>query len=387
MNLGYNLIINGYSAFLGAMLLIESFRYVDRNTTNHKLYTALIFTALVLLISDTLGRLDGRPDTVFPILNKTGNLILYIVNQLVPAFWLLYVGAQIYTDKKDLNKLGYIIIAVFVVNIALVIVTQFTGFYYYIDENNIYHRGRYNYVAYLLAAVPLIAAAAIAIYNRKNLEKKQFMALMLFPALPIACYIIQSFVYGLSLTTFGITIGLLIVYSDIQNRAIFTDYLTGVYNRMRLEIFLKEKVAYATPSKSFSAIMLDINNFKAINDKYGHDAGDEILKRAAKALRNCISRDDFLARFGGDEFVIVLDAATDNQLKNRVDSIVDCLTYYNSTAEERYQIEFSMGYKVYDAKAKLSVSDFERELDLLMYAHKQEMKKKAAETADNTPFN
>ncbi len=84
-----------------------------------------------------------------------------------------------------------------------------------------------------------------------------------------------------------------------------TDVLTKCYNRK----YLNEKMAFAF--KSFqaghlvsSAILFDIDNFKKVNDTYGHSAGDEVLKQVAGAVRTCIRKDDVFARWGGEEFVV-----------------------------------------------------------------------------------
>ena len=85
------------------------------------------------------------------------------------------------------------------------------------------------------------------------------------------------------------------------------DYLTGTYNKMALEEKLRELDAqYKRFGRDFSILFIDIDHFKKINDSYGHDAGDVVLKIFGKVLRK-ESRDiDFVARYGGEEFVIVL---------------------------------------------------------------------------------
>ena len=86
-----------------------------------------------------------------------------------------------------------------------------------------------------------------------------------------------------------------------------TDYLTGVYNRCSGEKRLKEDIARASRSGSkISLAMLDIDDFKLINDKYGHDVGDLCLKHIVKIIEDNIRRGDWLVRWGGDEFVLIL---------------------------------------------------------------------------------
>lgn len=84
-------------------------------------------------------------------------------------------------------------------------------------------------------------------------------------------------------------------------RAADTDYLTGVLNRRGLEQAIERMGQNACDA----ALFLDIDDFKRVNDRLGHDAGDQVLQQVAAAVRGCVRRDDMVARVGGDEFVIL----------------------------------------------------------------------------------
>ncbi len=92
------------------------------------------------------------------------------------------------------------------------------------------------------------------------------------------------------------------------NQAALTDHLTGLNNRKAFDEQMKKHVQlYKLAGHSVSIITLDIDFFKKINDTYGHDIGDFILKECAKLLKGVFSRkDDFVARIGGEEFAIIL---------------------------------------------------------------------------------
>ncbi|HDL17703.1 MAG TPA: sensor domain-containing diguanylate cyclase [Bacteroidetes bacterium] len=87
----------------------------------------------------------------------------------------------------------------------------------------------------------------------------------------------------------------------------FRDHLTGVYNRryfnQRLDMEIKRAERY---KRSFSMLMIDIDDFKLVNDTYGHITGDEILKELTKILKKNLRNSDILSRFGGEEFVALL---------------------------------------------------------------------------------
>ncbi len=86
-----------------------------------------------------------------------------------------------------------------------------------------------------------------------------------------------------------------------------TDALTGHWNRRALDDVLKQQLAqFASSGRPFSILMLDIDFFKNINDEYGHMVGDDVLRAFAQALRSFLRSADFCARFGGEEFVVVL---------------------------------------------------------------------------------
>jgi diguanylate cyclase (GGDEF)-like protein len=104
------------------------------------------------------------------------------------------------------------------------------------------------------------------------------------------------------------------------------DALTGLPNRRYLDNVLAEHAATSAASeKSVALLHVDLDRFKQINDTLGHVAGDEMLKHVARLLRASVSADDFVARVGGDEFIVVSVADEDNLpgLSEKADLIID----------------------------------------------------------------
>jgi diguanylate cyclase (GGDEF)-like protein len=96
-----------------------------------------------------------------------------------------------------------------------------------------------------------------------------------------------------------------------------TDYLTGVLNRRAISIRLDQVMAQtARGSKSFCIILLDIDHFKQVNDQYGHNVGDQVLKHIVAKLQNCIRESDELGRWGGEEFLILTPETELKEAKN-----------------------------------------------------------------------
>ncbi|MGL4733209.1 MAG: putative bifunctional diguanylate cyclase/phosphodiesterase, partial [Fusobacteriaceae bacterium] len=92
-----------------------------------------------------------------------------------------------------------------------------------------------------------------------------------------------------------------------------TDVLTGIYNRRKLIEELENLTEKKFKLDKFTLLFLDLDGFKNINDNYGHDTGDQLLKECAKRLVRSVGRNNFVARQGGDEFVIILKDESDRE--------------------------------------------------------------------------
>lgn len=108
--------------------------------------------------------------------------------------------------------------------------------------------------------------------------------------------------------------------AELVNLAI-TDPLTGLLNRRKFEELLENEVARARRYGPLALLMIDLNLFKQVNDRYGHQAGDEVLKAVARLLRSCCRETDACARPGGDEFAVILphtDGAAAQVVRDRI---------------------------------------------------------------------
>lgn len=105
-----------------------------------------------------------------------------------------------------------------------------------------------------------------------------------------------------------------------------SDVLTGLPNRRALDERLDDEIKRSARSRRFfCVIMMDLDGFKQINDTYGHDVGDDVLRQVARSLRETLRASDFLARYGGDELTLVLSETDLNQAKVVVEKVNDNL--------------------------------------------------------------
>jgi diguanylate cyclase (GGDEF)-like protein len=130
---------------------------------------------------------------------------------------------------------------------------------------------------------------------------------------------------------FGLTWLALSMHRRDLHRIAQTDGLTGLLNRRAFEeILARELMRSNRMEKSLTLLLLDIDRFKEVNDTWGHQAGDEVIRRVASALQCCLRPGDALSRYGGEEFVILLrDASADHaeevagRLRARIASLGD----------------------------------------------------------------
>jgi diguanylate cyclase (GGDEF)-like protein len=124
-----------------------------------------------------------------------------------------------------------------------------------------------------------------------------------------------------------------------------TDSLTGLYNRSKLDAILNDQLArFKRTQRAFTLLMMDIDHFKTLNDTYGHITGDEILAAVARILVQSIRSIDYAARYGGDEFIIILvETSSDLALKTaeRIRSQVENMRY--SSHDSTIAVTVSIG--------------------------------------------
>ena len=128
-----------------------------------------------------------------------------------------------------------------------------------------------------------------------------------------------------------------------------TDRLTGVSNRTALDAYLKDKEMHPQSFEQLNLIVVDIDNFKTVNDCYGHFFGDEVIIAIASCLKKNVAHSDLIIRFGGDEFLILFEKMPEDwviQIAQSILSDVSALEFdLPSTIElnEKLKVSVSIG--------------------------------------------
>ncbi|KAI7257808.1 hypothetical protein KC345_g10691 [Hortaea werneckii] len=161
----------------------------------------------------------------------------------------------------------------------------------------------------------------------------------------------------------------LMIENAIIRKLSTTDALTGLYNHISFHEFYDKALEYGNQGAPFHLALIDIDNFKKINDKYGHRTGDMVLARVAKVIKELISPADLAARYGGEEFAILLFEKTFEEAYTLADTIRRKLAETVHEELEDTAVTVSIGLKSYsDGVTKEQLFE---EVDDLLYAAKK----------------
>lgn len=152
------------------------------------------------------------------------------------------------------------------------------------------------------------------------------------------------------------------------------DPLTGLLNRRALEELLPQAQARSRRhGLTFAVLFIDLDGFKAVNDRLGHDAGDALLREVARRLRDAVRQNDSVLRLAGDEFIVVLEGEqyTMGQARTVAAKLIAALARPVAMGEDKAQVGASIGIALHGAGDTRSAAELLREADSQMYLAKE----------------
>ena len=317
--------------------------------------------------------------------NEAIKPILYIVDTFyfsssVIASYLWYIFCLeklgFRSDKRHIVRhIMGIPIILFVIIASL---SPLLGWIFTIDDANIYHRGSAIWIHWIVAwgyiLIPTVATLYSLFKEKDKNKRKQIIPLVFFAFFPVVASIIQIFIPDASLIQVGMVLSAIIVFIKVQDNHVFTDILTGLYNRYYFDKYLKEKVKLIDEDTPLFLLMMDVDDLKGINVLMGRAKGDEILKQLGYIIFETSQKysKTTTSRYEGDEFAMFgygyeLDEI--KKIKEELENKVHSLNM-NST----FSIDVSIGFI---KGTKNSFMNIDQLIDLADI----EMHKKSAELA------
>ena len=187
----------------------------------------------------------------------------------------------------------------------------------------------------------------------------------------IASVNIDNQLYGVATIQDFTTLQKELEYLEINS---YQDPLTGLYNRRYLQKTAESNSRILSTWQSIGVMYMDLNNFKPINDKYGHEVGDAVLKVVSNRIKGCIRFDDIAFRLGGDEFLILLNLTNAHNrtglMNNIAEKIYSEITRTITIKQINIKVGFSAGCGIYP-EDETNLMKLVSKVDKVMYSAKE----------------
>ena len=156
------------------------------------------------------------------------------------------------------------------------------------------------------------------------------------------------------------------------------DGLTGLYNRSAFDAMIANALeSYNRGGDSFLLVMFDVDNFKWVNDTFGHVAGDKILQKVATALSKTFRKDEFIARYGGDEFVVIIEGLTEATAQKRISTFKETFHKMRFSSHKDGDVQIGISEGIASVITGDTPDDLIHKADSAMYEVKKKRKIKS----------
>lgn len=365
MNLSFSVL----TANIISILLIGTLYLANRQKAEYdrdmRLLQQMMVTIGIANISDScVYYLAGSSNIVIKVLVFLSGSGLFLGNVMIGYLWAKFIMVHMNIPFSDIRRNIYRTIGL--ISIVLLVINIFYPLVFSVSDGR-YQRG-FAYIIFLIFAAFYILDSLYLYVKRvkKNGSLKLFpVHIFLIPV--ILGVVIQAFFVEIAITWTSIAISVAGIMTALKNEIIFTDCLTGLYNRVYLEFLHKR--ACNKKDCWVSGIMIDLNGFKQINDNYGHAEGDLALCIVADLLRKSFSEYGVVTRYAGDEFVIMLNTTDDQLIQKIIKSAKKNFVTENEKNDKPYQLSASMGYAITNLSNE-TIDDFMNRIDEQMYQDK-----------------
>lgn len=192
-----------------------------------------------------------------------------------------------------------------IIHIAFETLSLFLGIIFYIDDKNVYHHGELYWLYYLFVFLSMVCLFFTVAKFEAQFQNRNRSSLFILLAFLTVGVVFQNIDNDAKIVWLTMAIGMILFYIYYCNMIYKLDALTELLNRRAYEVHISslKRKAYI--------ILFDVNNFKSINDTFGHNYGDMCLKSVASAIRKVYRKSGLCYRVGGDEFCVIIDRKAD----------------------------------------------------------------------------
>lgn len=385
----YYLEVNSIAITIGAVLLFLSKRTTSKNETSQLILNNMLILLEVACVCDILAYcFRGKNYSLLQITN-----ILYFLAFDLGAFaWFLFILVKMGYVKNLRKAMLYTGSPVFLLAAAIVL-NPLTNYFFTLDEQLIYHRGPGILLTWVVEWGYIFIALGLnvrsVIVEKRHFRKQEYRGYLHFAIPMVVSAACQMMFYGITSTQIGFMLALLLAFLNNQFYQVQRDNLTGLNNRNSL-LNYQDSLFTRSGEYPLTVFMLDMNDFKAINDTYGHVLGDRALRDTADALKAAVGKMPTnrltLFRYGGDEFIIIGKNISEEQIQTTHDAIEENIQLKNEQnhAEGRwYRLSVSIGVASQICKESSNFDTLLKQADRAMYHAKAASKHSQGSSAVN----
>ena len=373
----FHLFANGLSILIFSIVLASNLSQKNLETKN-LYFNAVIISQLLFFVFEIIwavGYFNDFPNRIQII--RYSKMLYFIFGGFAAFFWFIYIeilmGAKFSKTKK-----GRLLIAIpmCISTITTIIISIITDDVKIVKNPLVSISQMYIPFTYVIIACIISLIMAIRTKNRDN--KKRYASLGFYPVGLVFFSTLQVFFIEIPILNLGTSLLIIALYIFKIQSQVSTDALTGINNRSALTKYIGE---YTRFNYTY-VLMIDVDDFKSINDNFGHLEGDKALVILADSLKNGISKcseKTFLARYGGDEFIIIVSSVSDFEIEPIIESI-EHEVKESKNITKKYELSVSIGYSKVDKND--SILKVINEADTRMYTNKSAKKKARGKGVD-----
>lgn len=334
--------------------------------TSNRLFFKLLWMTIFLLVLEVLSwtfdRVPGQN-----VLNYFFNLMFCWSTSLVIPILASYLDYHIY-GSYDRLKRRWFYIHPFILTGLLLLINIFEPVLFSVSIDNIYRRES------LMVVMPIINISIfaylcyIAYKRRAYIQREVIWVIFIYALMPTIAAFVQVAFFGMFILWPMMAVTVVLTYIFLETISTSRDYLTGLFSRHRLDDYLEYMLKH---KKSFILVMIDIDNFKTINDKHGHLSGDLALKAFSKSLASIFKKAKVVGRYAGDEFILIIDNMNISEMNDRLTQVKARMKDLYHSGETGFLVSFSYGYYERLEDDFISYEDIINRVDKMMYSNKE----------------
>ena len=342
---------NIFCIIIFMILLLHDVFNIDRQEKQIKYDRALIAFIFYFAVDCVWAALIAKkiPVTRFNVVSNT--LCTYLGMVLITYTWLEYVLAVEQVEYRNDLKFRLTLSLPFIISMVIMVITYISNPGFLISDN-LEVTENFNF---FLVGAPYINLIAVMYYTIRRVmkeenraEKSKHLLIGFFPLLVVAGGLFEMIFYPYEpIFCCTSTILMLVFFIQMIQRQVSVDPLTGLNNRGQLLRYVEQRSNIHKDNRLTYVIMIDINDFKVINDTYGHAEGDRALRILSDSLKKVVGNHNmpvFLGRYGGDEFIIIVHPQSRSEMEPFIKELRNELEDECRNNNTEFMLSIGIGY-------------------------------------------